>query len=350
MRPDHNEHAFNPIPSEPKAPGWDLFKKTLPALLQRNMPTQELMPLLQTLVTHGVTMPPFQQQFLEVAAASMLMRGRDQQTIESIFETIRNGIFSVTKAENGQILPDTTCKVKVERRGSLRQYGQRTVNNGTPETIYAAHHIPFGDGNGSDRYFYGLTEGLPEVFTELCERTDRLFEEYRNGTLDEKLRVIAYFQVWGATIIHPFVDANGRAFNAKLIYDLHRMGMRIQEVPTLGEINSLLSENIFTINAGKFLECFTQTNGLPAFTAEQVAGIELDGRLQRSYNTYLKDRILQGIRQGIHPEPRYEVFLSGMTFMLGLVLSREGHIAPNFYETYAPSLIAEQKKIEAQSR
>lgn len=337
---------FFPIPSEGKKEGWDQFLAIMPDLLSQRLTTREVMPILHAATTSAVNLPEIPKGLQDIAALTLLIQGRDQQSINRVLEFVRDGIFSSEAAQAGHILPDTKAKVNIPRIGQLRQFGERSINNGPNKTIYAAHLKPFDVGEPEPMIYSGLTEGLDEVFDELCAKFDELQEQYKDAPLHERLRVINYFQMWGASVIHPFCDANGRAFGAKLVFDLNRIGMPVTAIPSLGEINPELAENALALVGERFLMQFLMTNGLPLFTSEQAETIERSSFHWQRYTEHLRACILNGIRQGIYPQEEYETFIGGGVFNIVLGLSKDGHMPRRIYEENAPALIEQQRALK----
>lgn len=321
------EEPFYPIPSDLEGKGWEKFLQYRNKLLTGDRkPTDREIRILHALTTLGVELPKYSNHILEDAAANLLIRRRSDREVFSVLQKIRQGVFSQERAEKGEILPNSRCKVSMPRRGNCRRYGYRIRENGH-ERIYAPHGKPINDG-----LFVGLSENLEEVFQLLCSKFEQLEQENAGQDLDTRLKVIIFLQLWGASIIHPFFDGNGRAFGAKLVLDLNRLGITLDKIPELGEINPDLGGNALALTGERFLVYFLQKNHLPLINREDVALLLAHSQLYSRYMEILERGIREGISYGINPPRDYDAFLGSGVNVVKLFLSREGLIDRTLYE------------------
>jgi len=150
--------------------------------------------------------------------------------------------------------------------------------------------------------FLGLAKELEPMMDELCDRFDELLKKV--STAEDALSAMVYFQIW-AYILHPFMDGNGRALAAKLVFDLNKLGMPVTKplrVPELGE-------DAFVPIAGAFIPEFVWATKLPLLSAADSEQILGDPKKFESYMDTLLEHIQRGIRLGVPPSADHAAVL-----------------------------------------
>lgn len=341
---------FYPIPSEPREPGWKRFKRCLPLFLNGKARSHDQETrIIHRLVTTGVDLPEYPQEILEDSAVKILLYNRSRAVVNQVMDTVQSANFSQEMAENGEVLEGSKCKVFIPRRGHLRQLGYRITDENQRERIFASHGKPFFLEQGSARY-YGLNRNLDTLFSLLGSKYEELLEKHKNADLDTKLMIIVFFQIYGAALLHPFWDANGRTFGAKLVLDLHRIGINVEDVPQLGEINEALAKNALNLNGEKFVLEFLERNRIPLIPDQFLLDIQFDPLTYQPYMALLESSIRRGIEAGLEQDPQFMKFLEGGAYVIRLALSRDGYIDDDIYEREAPRLIQQQRELEAEQR
>jgi hypothetical protein len=342
---------FYPIPSEPREPGWNAFKKFLPLFLDETntRPSQQETRIIHRLVTTGIILPDYPQEILDDSAVKILIRDKSRAVVNRVMDTVQRGEFSKEAAENGEILEGTKCKVFIPRRGHLRQLGHRITAENPRERIFASHAKPFFLEDGTARY-YSLNKNIDELFNLLGKKYDELLETHKDADLDTKLMVIVYFQIYGAALLHPFWDANGRTFAAKLVLDLNRIGIDAQEIPQLGEINKALEKNVLNLSGEKFVLEYLERHNIPLIPEEFLKDIQFDPHMYQPYMDQLEASICNGIEAGIDQDPQFMKFLESGAYVIRLALSRDGLIDDDIYQREAPGHIQKQRELEAEQK
>ncbi len=333
-RAEVSGEVFHAIPSEPREAGWKKFMEEVPLLMGSGLNTQETTLRLHELVTHGIQLQEIPASLMYVATMTTLIQGRTQDVINKVDRAHVNGMVDVTRAQLGEVLEDTRCHIDMPRIGKLRQAGVRSINNGPVHTVHMAHLTPMG----KDSIYFGLTEGLDKVFGELCARVDEIEKQIEEGDMMSRIRLITYFQLWGAAIIHPFCDANGRAFMAKLVLDINKMGIPATKPLTLGELNPDLEDNALNLVSEAFHREFLKVNNIPLLTEFQAFTLIQNEQAYSMYMSMLKTAILQGVRDGINFRGEYEQYFTSAVQAITLALSKDKHFPRGYYERTLDSL------------
>ena len=349
-RPEH----FFPISSENKEEGWKNYLKYLPLFLQKNRPTSRALPLMHRLVTYGAESPGRPEWLQREAMARVITDSnpfvKDKEDLEGAVHSINQYFDYIVRTKPEAIYTPQIINITSEAgsnfpmrfqvfmpfRGHVRQFGTRIIGRAKKEVIHAAHTKPLStprDGKEVEEIYIGLSEGLGTVFKELCNRADELMTAaLKDGTLEDQLRAAVYFQMWGVSVVHPFVDANGRAFAAKLILDLNRMGYSVNKMPGLSEVSDRLNDNVLAWLGTAFLRQFLEQSDVPLMSPEDAPDLMGNPVALQKYMKSLKNAMERGIRQGIPTDgPLADLIHSGM-FGLKLCLSRDGHIDRTFYD------------------
>jgi hypothetical protein len=362
---------FHPLSSENKREGWENFIKVLPKLLERGYDADYLLPLLHRLVTKGVKVNEVGSELEFEAAVRLVAEGQPgfgskdmflaaADNMGPYFEQIKTRVPSVrgvpqtiafqVPGERKRRTVDFT--VFIPFRGHYRQWGKRRTNGGAQETIYAPHQKPLYDTDASgktiERTYVGLTYRLKELADKLNRKGDELLEatkkiENPEDRLTAQLRAIAFTQLWGATILHPFADGNGRVFAAKLVYDLNRIGYAVREIPALPEIAPELKENAFAGLGVMFLHRFSEATGTPLFRPEEPIEMMVNPDLLISYMEHLSDAIDTGLDTGVDESSVYFDLIDSGANAIRLCLSRDEFIDRSFFTDSIDSIIAQNR-------
>lgn len=322
---------FHMIPSEPTEPGWEAFQRALPTFLKNPRPTKRELKIIHRLVTTGIELPDIPTEIEFCSAVDIVVDIADISA-STIFGMLPSGI-SDQDPEIVEVISERTgidLKVFLPRRGALRQYGKVDLD-GNKKKVFAPHSKPIFDEE-STYCFQGLSCELDNVYEELCDLYDQYLSEA--STLSEQLRVISFFQFWGATALHPFWDANGRTFGAQTVIALNRIGFSVKSVPELGEIHPNLSKSVFGGIYADFLCYFLESRGLRLLTQDQVAQAKTYyPKWMKGYMQHMRDSLLQAARRGVSNSLYDDVFfLKSGERLLALWLSKEGFIDSDIWE------------------
>ncbi len=324
---------FHMIPSEPKEPGWQAFLQARETLLHgKPRSTARTLPILHRLTTHGVELEELPVPVIYEAGGQVFLdEGVSlQEAVNRIRYVLREGILRALN--NGGRLNDKKYRIGIQRRGHLRSFGKRESDTDCTkfQTVFAPHMKPLDDLN-----FLGLAKDLEKILHQLCETYDRAIETAK--TLDEKLAAIIFFQLWGASIIHPFWDANGRTFAAHLVLSLNQIGFVTDQMPAFPELHEVIAKNALAGIGPMFLGDFLTKNGLPLMTENEIVAISYDTTAKAAYMTALGTAIKKGIDAGTAFPEQFHPFRNGGIELLKAWLSRE-HLTDQgqYYNTRLP--------------
>ncbi|MBI2415947.1 MAG: hypothetical protein HYV33_04805 [Candidatus Kerfeldbacteria bacterium] len=340
---------FYPIPSEHKAVGWQNFLDYLPLFLKKPRPTKREITLLHRLTTHGTPLEPFPDE--NQAESVMRLITRDNPLVQTAEATSDIGgqayLFALDQLRTnpafirtpqqmrfterrGLYSSEVDFTVFMARRGHYRKYGNRSLNHGPREKIYAPHAKPFTNPDGSTELFIGLTDRLGPLMEELCDRFDQLFQ--RGEDMDAKLQAVMYFQLWGASVLHPFFDGNGRAFGGKLIVDLQRLGFDVRALPGLGEVDSRLKHNALAGLGPVFLLNLLESEQISLFDQASATTMLNDPRLHKAYMTKLHDSIEKNMRDELSEGAFIQPYAATGADLLKVCLARDGFLDRSIYD------------------
>lgn len=319
MSQEPETFEYHMIPSEPKEPGWQAFLQARQILLHgKPRPTSSILPLLHRLTTHGVPLEKLPPEITAEAIIRVFMdEGHNEyQAIMAYQEILRSDFLGALNDGSGRI-NGRQYRIGILRRGHLRSFGKRE-NPDTHElqTVFAAHAKPINDG-----LFIGLEKGLDETLGKICEMYDHMMKEVK--TLDEKLAAIIFFQLWGASVIHPFWDANGRTFAAHLVLSLNSIGFETDKMPGFPELHEIIATNALAGIGPSFLNVFLEAHDLPLMTHEQLIRLTRDKRMRTIYMRLLREAIENDIACGTQFTEPLRPFRDGAMMLLKAWLSRE---------------------------
>jgi hypothetical protein len=351
-----SEEFFYPISSEKKAEGAKKFLAYLPRFLQRDLPSKQAVPLMHRIATVG-ELPVWPESLVEILLTELatrenpdLAQEKDKKDATNNLKTYLRHVFRKTpdkwrqpkvikfsssgkggKASSVEIRPTAL------RRGHFRSVGGRTREGGASETIFTSHLTPiFTDASEKEieSVYIGPVYKLDEQFNSLCDRCDKLTREAK--TLDEHLKVIVFMQLMGASVLHPFFDGNGRAFNAKLIYDLNKLGFPVKEMPTLPEFDEKLAVNPFEDTSRLFLSEFLVQHALGLVRPNMVNVVVNTPHIYKGYMQGLHDAIAAQIQEGPPKDETLDLLLQNGVNIVKVYLSREAGRAEKRGESFGP--------------
>ncbi len=232
--------------------GFNRFQESFPELAQSDAPTRDMLLRIHSLITPDMTVDYLHPTIkTDMELGLMLLDRPDMERVSDISEDVfkkvsKRGqyeqlrpVFNDTRLEIKQQLSRfTDITLQPTLKGGLRSYGSRQIEGYDPEPIVYASHTLVMAGEGHllaiqlgqpdiifpDSY-YGLSTGLPEVYTALCDKYDAALPASTQP--DGIFLREAFFQVLGTRLLHPFWDGNGRAFTGQLAVSLAK-----QKIPT----------------------------------------------------------------------------------------------------------------------
>lgn len=333
MPREPNTFEYQMIPSEPKEPGWQAFLQARHTLLNgKPRSTSRVLPILHRLTTHDVPLEELPPEITAEAVIRVLMDEgyNEYQAIMAYQEILRNDFLKALNDGSGGI-NGRQYRMGILRRGHLRSFGKREdPDTHELQTVFAAHAKPINDG-----LFVGLEKGLDETLGKVCEMYDRMMQEAK--PLDEKLAAIIFFQLWGASVIHPFWDANGRTFAAHLVLSLNSIGFETDKMPGFPELHEIIATNALAGIGPSFLNTFLGAHNLPLVTREQLLRLTRNKQMRTIYMRLLREAIENDIACGMQFTEPLRPFRDGAMMLLKAWLSRE-HLTDQgeYYTTRLP--------------
>jgi len=307
----------------------------LPELIDQDLPTSQTLPLIHTRIVDSIPLGSIPDG-VRVDAERHLLRKCGIAEVQDLVADSRRSMMMAFA---------NRAKLDVSRSGDLRQYGQIRPDAAAEwKPLFAPHFMSF-DEAGPGGGYVGLSDGLDEMYQLICSRYDEIKATLMNNdNIDEKLRCLVYLQFWGAAVLHPFWDANGRAFNAQLVLGLNNLGFPVTNFPQLGEFSDLLSGNVVGAYGGQFLVAFLKNAGIGILNADDARRVYEDAAFHDQYMLRLREAMNDGVEIGIDQMPHItmESCMQSAVFALKMYLSREGFISYDFYteneQTFRDSL------------
>ena len=309
---------YEVVPSHGKEEGWRAFQNARTALLNRDLPTADLLSRLHATAVsyydlrmpadiadhmHGNLLILDRPDGLELEKEVLGRLSKDEETmnlpIPEFSEKLRQAYIDACTQNTG-------TKPEIKIPGALRSYGSRSIGNGPWGAVYASHaqvfESPFSElGLQLPDAYYGLSMGLPEIWLLLCSTHQDLMSKARS--LDERVLAEAFLQLWGTRVVHPFWDANGRAFGYHLATTLEREGI---SVPNYGVFTEIVG-GLRKVN-DEFLKAVLAKGDLRFIQGDEHHLIELKPSLRLNYMTRLRQAMEAGISRGIDPTDRLSIF------------------------------------------
>ena len=351
------EAQFHLLSSDNKKENLKKFIDCIPALLQKDLPSKRSLPLMHRLVTAGKH-PEWERDWVLGTLSELVTQEHPQaQTIKDMKAAENNidvylrsafrkgpqawrGTKEIRFASTalGGKAASALIQPAMLRRGHLRKLGERTLSGETKD-IFAHIETPMsglsGEAGTPDGIYVGTTEKVDELFNDLCDKCDELYKQAK--TLDEYLEVVVFMSLMGSGVIHPFFDGNGRAFAAKLVYDLHKIGYPLKEVPGIGEIEPSLADLALDGVSAQFTSNFASAHGPGLVRTHMINAFLSDAKMRKDYMHQMHDAISAQIKNGA-PKDGYlgHLIFSGVE-ILKLCLSREVMKAQERGEHFGPS-------------
>ena len=205
-----SQGVFEPLSSEGKAIGLSNFLNTLDRFLANPRPSKVELPIIHRIATsgadHGPLPPEVRQHAMEVMLAEELCASRGE--FHNMIASVRSNGFSSKKGSLDVHYKDERkiidYRTTVLRRGHIRQNGVIQVNKGPEKASFASHVKPYITGDLRESYI-GLSTNLDLIFNDLCDAADAHMAAAE--TLEEKLKAITFMQLWGSSVVHPFLMA-----------------------------------------------------------------------------------------------------------------------------------------------
>jgi hypothetical protein len=338
------------IPSYGKEEGWKRYVSSLDSLLVARRPASEELKELHRLMTGHLPVPsaaqlPHKTQLYildreDGEEKQKILNERAKPQFEALegtddFSEIHDYLMEITNIYEELCKEDTEIDYKPELIGSLRAYGTRRIKGGEPGTVFASHMCTF-DGAGAfgaalaglpPPAYYGLSTGLDMVYTALCDKYDQMAQEA--GTDFQKaLLAESFLQVWGTRVLHPFWDANGRAFAAHLGLTLERHGIEVRE----WGVARCITADLTALN-DDFLHHVLGNAGLGLINMLDHYKIQLDHALRQEYMGRLKKELEQGIETGLDPQSSYWQYIRTAAWIIKKGLHRNGAIRAEMLTT-----------------
>lgn len=287
------------IPNSSKELQWNKFTSILDKKTPRRRPSSSELRLLHRIFSIGAREYMLKDQKEDI---TRLMYFIDRTDINSMqMEPLREKAGSVSLAlltlpldDFKQALGHLDIDFKPSIRGHLRSYGTRRIN-GHWERVNASHTFLMEETDDPlPKAYYGLSPGLSEMYSSLCNRYDLLISQSAN--FEEKLLAESFLQLIGTRILHPFWDGNGRTFIAHLTLFLEREGIRIREFEKIMDVAKALSPI-----QNELLARFIAHAGLEPIQGDNHFRIHLDLDFRAQYMAKLRRAVNNAINEGIGP-------------------------------------------------
>lgn len=309
----YNEMGYQIIPSHRGREGWNAFCKELEQggrLYTKRDTREELMnihDMMSTPALEGRSIPLEANQ--DMYKGLLILDRPDGEKIQAQVEERHGSIDNIFAEGDVDKLNEVVesyvffCRqntqIKLDRKfsGKLRSYGKRKIDNGEWGAVYASNSFRFGYNTGFRSHpdaHYTLTRGLDEVYNAMCDRYDKISREVKDGSLDEILLCEAFLNLVGTAVLHPFWDANARAFAGHIGLTLYRHGIKLSNYETVKKMSTDLS--ILHI---MFTNLFLEKKGFIVSGDLQHYRLRFDYKFRQEYMTRLKTSIDDLIDHGI---------------------------------------------------
>lgn len=324
-RPDHpdGQLAFRPIPSQPREPGWNKVLAVLPRIASLRRSTHRELRALHGVATAGVDLPDYPNEVLSSFISQLLTGGRSVEEIEQVSRAVRvmplATFFGI--GYGASILPDIRCTLSAPRRGFVRRCGFREILGKPRETVYSGFKkdVAIGDlDTGGKSIFLGLDVDVDEVFTAFCARFEQMMDA--SASLEDRLRCLSWAQLMGVSLVHPFFDANHRAFAAHLALELKRLNIDVQEPPVLPCYGEAFGRDLFEMPRLYFMSRFLSERQIPLFSDEALESLDRNPRARIDYMQRLKLALMDGIEAGCDVSAETRPYLNSAWYFLALYL------------------------------
>lgn len=334
---EHNTYEIIPSGEQEKRAGWQAFVRDRDKGVT-NQPNTErrLLYIHQVLTGHlglGITPKSIRQEQLYELLVTDRPDGEEiQDAIEEVYgrEWYNNTLYvhAARLAITQLCVQNTKIRSTSDIRGRLRSFGTRSISNGEYEPVYWSHSCIYSEDAREiftnrrliavkdPRIYYGLSNGLDEVYAAMCRTYDEL--KARAGNLDELLFAEAFLQLVGTRVVHPLADGNGRVFATHLAYTLHQAGIQIDDHEMFREFFPGL-----TVITDTFItEHFLKNLGLGLISGVDHERMRSDHRFRQEYMARLRTGIEELIKDNIKPDARYIDVIANNRWQIRRVLVR----------------------------
>lgn len=319
--------GYDLVPSDPnlKSRGWEKLFGDLPEFVaSKKQGSGPLLLRIHAIMTPGVReLPPVVLGEMELGLYSL-----DRPDGDIIHQKFYDGKYDQVRKQavkDNVTIPEymrrmklafkelalgnhpTTINLNPQISGKLRSYGIRQVEGFSQEEVCASHiNVMMGTDlefvyalGGANLWpppaYYGLSIGLPEVYQELCEKYDSMFDlKGQDALLREAL-----FQLIGTRVLHPFWDGNGRAFGGFLAVSLQDQGINVSSDQLKDGI-----ERLSSINDQMLSDLLHNTN-LSLVKDDLHLGLFISPLMRKDYMIRLRAGIDHAIQAGIDPKGEY---------------------------------------------
>ncbi|MBI4095553.1 MAG: hypothetical protein HY438_01695 [DPANN group archaeon] len=335
------------VPSEGKEQGWQTYvNSSLQDLLTTPHATAEELASLHTAMAghYAFALP---QSFKDEAETCLFTQDRADGAEKEQLLNKTAGAKSLK--ERRRVLrelceKDTSINYDVQPVGSLRSYGTRRTN-GIEEKVFASHTCMFTSnaselfGMGAPEIYLGLSAGLDKVYKSLCTK----YENLRNTakTFDDVLAAEMFLQLWGARIIHPFWDGNGRTFGAHLALTLERQGIKIRKFQDMqGLVESLASLS------DTFLNNVINDANLHLLSPQEVETLNVNHSARKQYMGALRTAMENGINAGVDTDGKYSAQIRKAAYLVKKYLFKQGFIGEDKLSAVEKTIAGKEKMIQ----
>ena len=190
-----------------------------------------------------------------------------------------------------------STNVKLEKSRSIRKIGTRIVK-GLEEKIYASVLIDiFNDG---EIFTFALPDKkVEDMYADICTHYDQITSQ---KGLNLFFTGQSYLQILG-TMLHPFVDGNGRTFLAHLALGLHREGVNVKKYETFSKIQTILSAI-----SSKLAYDIIQNSGYCTKDPMFIEKLRQDHEMQHKYYTNVNQEFGDLVKLGINNRRAFDNF------------------------------------------
>jgi fido (protein-threonine AMPylation protein) len=328
------------VPSEGKEQAWETYQQERPRLLRERIPTAELLPALHEIATRHYGALSFSPDALNDLELQLLSLDRpDGRAFFAQVETraLARGEDDLERAIREGASENTSISLNPKVSGALRRLGTRRIEGYPEEEVYAAHTQVFGNGLFVTGMYVGLSDGLGEVYGQLCAKHDELRARATNRR--ERLLGEAFLQLLGTRVLHPFWDGNGRSFGYHTALTLEREGA---SPGTYKELARLVRQLAPTNDA--FLTNTLNEAGLRILHPSEFSRLQVDPEYRESYMGKLRTTLEQNIARGLDRDHISFCFYDEVASLL------EEHVAHATGTPYARTEFPKERLVQRMAR
>ncbi|MBI2041166.1 MAG: hypothetical protein HYT16_03610 [DPANN group archaeon] len=291
------------IPSWGKEQGWHSYISSLQDLLAVQQPAASELKRLHILMAGHYASFSLPDSWKEGMETHLYTLDRPDGAKEELRAANITDLAERKRFLRRMCEKDTKINLDVQPVGNLRSYGTRRIN-GVEELVFASHTCAFESNTSAlfDRddteLYLGLSADLDKVYETLCLKYDNLRREAK--TFDGALQAELFLQLWGARVLHPFWDGNGRTFGAHLALMLERQGIQVRDFQDQqGLVRALTSPS------DDFLKSVLNNAGLRLLSVQAVENINVSPSARQNYMKLLRTELERGISAGLNAADEY---------------------------------------------